>query len=413
MSPLRRRAAILAAATALAALVPAHALAAPSPSPSATVNPAMYGQGDPTYDGVWRQSFALLALDTVGVKPAESAVKWLVGQECADGGWMAFRPDTAKACDPKAKDTNATAAAVMALAALGGHGPQIDRAVEWLGKVQNKDGGWPYNPGAPSDANSTALVANALVAAGRKPASMAKDGRTPLDALASLQLGCDAPKGERGAFAYQPDKKGKLYANDSATAAAVLAAFGKSLPVQAPAKDAGAPKAPACAGDAKTVARQESAEAGAAYLAARLEAGDGHLDSPQQGAGPDFGTTAHAATALAAGGHLTPARKAVAWLQKESAGWSKGQPAALADLILASTATGGDPRDFGGADLVRQLVNLGPKPASLGDAAKGGQAEQAAEKDGKGGLSPWYTIAIGLLIGIGGGWLISMRKKQG
>lgn len=429
MSPLRRGAAALTAAAfaaTLAALSTPAAQAAPSPSPSAPVNadPALYGTGDPTYDGVWRQSFTLLALDTAGVKPSGSAVKWLVGQQCEDGGWASFRADVDKRCDTKTEDTNATAAAVQALAALGGHGGPVDRAVDWLVKVQNTDGGWSYNPGAPSDANSTAIVTGALAAAGEKPDSVAKGGKSPFDALSSLQLGCDAPAAERGAFAYQPDKKGELYANDSATAAAVLAALGKGLPVRAgkSAKDGAAPNVPACEGDVKAVPREKSASAGAAYLAARLDKGGQHLLSPQEGAGPDFATTADAATALAAGGHLAPARKAVSWLQKESAAWSKGQPAALADLILASTATGGDPRDFGGADLVKQLANLGPEPVSLGDAgksAKDGGEEQAASEDDKadegdeGGLSVWYTVGLGLLIGIGGGYLISLRKKQG
>ncbi|MDX6764253.1 hypothetical protein SIN09_33900, partial [Streptomyces sp. F8] len=73
----------------------------------------LYGKNDPTYDGVWRQSFALLAQDTVGVKPAAQAVDWLVGQSCANGSFPAFRADTAKDCDATAYiDSNATAAAV-------------------------------------------------------------------------------------------------------------------------------------------------------------------------------------------------------------------------------------------------------------------------------------------------------------
>ena len=50
------------------------------------------------------------------MKPPTSAVDWLTGQQCADGGFAAYRADATKACDAKTMlDTNATAAAVQAL----------------------------------------------------------------------------------------------------------------------------------------------------------------------------------------------------------------------------------------------------------------------------------------------------------
>lgn len=47
-------------------------------------------------------------------------------------------------------DTNQTAAAVQALAALGGHDAVTDKAVGWLKSVQNEDGGWGYTAGSPA-----------------------------------------------------------------------------------------------------------------------------------------------------------------------------------------------------------------------------------------------------------------------
>ncbi|PZG94384.1 hypothetical protein C1I97_27785, partial [Streptomyces sp. NTH33] len=215
----RRSAAAIAAAFTVIGLAAPAAVADPSPAPSASPSlpPGLYGTNDPQYDGVWRQSLALLAQHTVGVRPAAKAVDWLAGQQCADGSFAPFRAEPGKACDAKAMvDTNGTAAAVQALAALGGHDAVTGKAVSWLKSVQNKDGGWPYTPGGPSDTNSTSIVIGALAAVGVKPESVVKDGRSPYDALAGFALPCSADGG--GAFAYQPDKKGRLEANADATA---------------------------------------------------------------------------------------------------------------------------------------------------------------------------------------------------
>ncbi|MEV7026107.1 prenyltransferase/squalene oxidase repeat-containing protein, partial [Kitasatospora sp. NPDC093558] len=132
----------------------------PSPSATAAAPEGLYGKGDPTYDGVWRQSLALTALAAAKVTPADSAVAWLTGQQCEDGGWPSYRAAGA-ACDAKAEDSNATAVALQALAALGGHQDAVDKGVQWLKANQNADGSWAYNPGNPGDANSTGLAVNA------------------------------------------------------------------------------------------------------------------------------------------------------------------------------------------------------------------------------------------------------------
>ncbi|KRV46595.1 hypothetical protein AQ490_12015 [Wenjunlia vitaminophila] len=425
--PARRAATVLApllVAGSLAAATPtAHA--APSPKPPATTDPALYGSMDPTFDGVWRQSYALLALDTAGVKPAQETVDWLVEQQCADGGFTAFRADVARPCVAKAQDTNATAAAVQALVALGGHDAEVDRATAWLRTVQNKDGGWSFNPGNPSDTNSTSVVIGAFAAAGTDPAKVTKAGKDPFDALLGWQLGCSARAADRGAFAYQPDDKGTLYANDSATAAAALAAYGRGLPVRL-ADVAEYHKERKVQGDLdcagadrdRALAPPAAADLAIEYLARRMSANGWHLDSPQKGAGPDFSTTVHAGLALAASYRTGPADSVLNWLGREADEWAKGQPAALAELILLSRATGHNPREFAGGDLVTQLVNLGPEPTS--DPAEKttkpeGKDQAAADEDDgdSGGLSVWLTVGIGLLVGIGGGFLISMRRKRG
>jgi len=403
---IRRSAAALAAAAVIGvAATPVARAADPSPSatPSVAVPSGLYGSGDPTYDGVWRQSLALLAQDAVGVRPAGQAVDWLTGQQCANGAFASFRADTATACDAKTMlDTNATSAAVQALAALGGHDAVTGKAVGWLKSVQNKDGGWGFGAGSPSDANSTSIVIGALAAAGEKPAGVKKGGKSPYDALLALALPCDEKDG--GAFAYQPDKKGELAANADATAAGVLGALGKGLDARAGEK--GSP--PKCA-DANSPG--QAAANGAAYLAEAL-AEDGHLVSALPGAEdqPDFGNTADAVVALAAQGGAERAEKPLKWLQENSADWAKQSgPAAYAQLIFAALATGSDPRNFGGNDLVERLNASGPAPQAAGkDGSK--QDDTAEESDDN---SMWWVVGALFVGGIGIGFLLSGRKKKG
>uniref|UniRef100_UPI0035145CDA prenyltransferase/squalene oxidase repeat-containing protein n=1 Tax=Streptomyces calvus TaxID=67282 RepID=UPI0035145CDA len=401
----RRSAAVLAAVAVIGAAAPAAADSSPSPSPSRALPSALYGDGDPQYDGVWRQSLALLALHTVDVAPPQAAVDWLTGQQCADGSFAPYRADTSKACDAKtAVDTNQTAAAVQALAALGGHDAVTDKAVGWLKSVQNTDGGWGYTAGGASDTNSTSVVVGALAAAGEKPAAVRKDGRSPYDALLKLALPCGGDG--RGAFAFQPGEKGESAANADATAAGVLGALGAGLVVE-PGRSG--------TGDAACAKADDPAQAaanGAAYLADVL-AEDGHLTSALAGAEdqPDYGNTADAVVALAARGATGPARKSVAWLEENAAGWAaQSGPAAYAQLIFAAHAAGADPRDFGGTDLVRQLTATGPSTAQRTATAE--TAETAEKKDeSDSGFGVWWFVGVCLVAGIGIGFLISGRTK--
>ncbi|MFE0878972.1 prenyltransferase/squalene oxidase repeat-containing protein [Streptomyces smyrnaeus] len=444
MSPRRRRATVLAAATVLCATAAPVASAAAT-APHAAAKPSklpdgLYGTADPKYDGVWRQSMALLALDGAGAVPAKKAVDWLAGQQCADGSFTAYRADTGKKCDPDAtpSDTNATALAVQALAAVGGRSDAVREALEWLTSVQNKDGGWGSAPRAASDANSTSLAIGALHAAGRNPEkATAQGGRSPYDALLSFQLTCGAKglenaPGQQGAFAYQPDKKGELAPNDDATAAASLAALGEGAlpePLSKDAKDK--PVTPLkCASDAGTDAdadtdegdkkgvpggRKQAAGAGAAYLAATLKKNGGHFSSVTPGdtkKQPDYANTADAVVALAAGGHRKPARSSLAWLADNVNKWDKAKndPAAISSLMLASRAAGGDPTKLGGTDLLSRLGNTGPKPAKM--PSDDADSSSSDKKDDGATIPVWAFILVGLAIGAGFGILLSGRRKR-
>ncbi|MGW1276874.1 prenyltransferase/squalene oxidase repeat-containing protein [Streptomyces tsukubensis] len=410
-----RRAAVALAVSAVlgTALAPA-ATAATTPPPAAPLPSGLYGTTDPAYDGVWRQSLALLAQDTVGVKPAGKAVDWLTGQQCADGAFSAYRADASAACDAKLpRDTNATAAAVQALTATGGGEKTVGKAVTWLKSVQNADGGWSYNPGGASDANSTAVVIGALAAAGEKPAAVvsAKGGKSPYDALLTFARPCTGA--DAGAFVYQPTMPGAV--GDS-TAAAVVAAQGAGLAPKAGAAGsvAGGAVCDKAAKDLKGAALN-----GGAYLAGAL-AKTGHLlTPPMPGAEdsapkPDFGNTADAVVALAAQGRTKAAKKPLEWLKANGAGWAKESgPAAYAQLVFAANATGTDPADFGGTDLVAALNATGPAPESASPSAGTEKKDQNDKNDKKddGGPNIWWIVGAFFAASAGAGFLFSGRRK--
>lgn len=341
----------------------------------------------------------------MGEKLTAKSVEWLVRQQCEDGGFAAYRPDPTAACDAKTMlDTNATAAAVQALAALGGQDAVADKALGRLKSVQNEDGGWGYSPGGASDTNSTSIVIGALAAAGEKPDQVEKDGKSPYDALLKLALPCDGD-GD-GAFAFQPDRKGELAANADATAAGVLGALGKGMVTE--------PGAKSDATCAEPGTPKQAAVNGAAYLTSALAKDDNHLMSAMAGAEPqpDYGNTADAVVALAAQGNTAQAEKSVRWLEKNSASWAaQSGPAAYAQLIFAAHATGTNPRDFGGADLVKQLNATGPAPQTAGKAQS--SDEKPGEKDDSGSFfGVWWYVGVCLVAGIGIGFLFTGRKKQ-
>jgi hypothetical protein len=81
-----------------------------------------------------------------------------------------------------------TAAVLQALVDAGMHGgAAITRALAYLVRAQNPDGGYPQEQGGESNAQSTAWAVQGLIAAGRNPATVTRNGsRSPLGYLESL-----------------------------------------------------------------------------------------------------------------------------------------------------------------------------------------------------------------------------------
>lgn len=200
----------------------------------------LFGTADPTFDGTYREGLSLLALSSVGLRNL-AAVSWLKAQQCADGGWTAYRKNVKIRCaapDPATyagPDTNSTALAVEALAAVGARFPHSP--VAFFKAAQEPDGGFGYigiaGHGQASDADSTALSIQALVALRvLGTGKFAKKGGTPMKALLRFQLGCSSPASQRGAFAFQPTGS-KLEPNLLATLQAVPAAARRAFPLKA------------------------------------------------------------------------------------------------------------------------------------------------------------------------------------
>jgi hypothetical protein len=132
--------------------------------------------------GPFDSALALQALTEAGEPAPEGAVAGLLATRLDDGTYS-FNGDMT----PGAGDSNTTAMAVLALIAVG-QTQETAPSVEYFRSAQNDDGGWTYQKpsafGEATDANSTALVMQALVAAGEDLAAW----NDPAQALLALQI---------------------------------------------------------------------------------------------------------------------------------------------------------------------------------------------------------------------------------
>ena len=176
---------------------------------------------------------AVLTLASVRRPISDAAVDQIVQAQQENGGWSWDGTDATPA------DTNSTAFAVQALVAAGQAGSEaVGNALDYYRSIQNEDGGWPYQSpsdfGTDTDANSTAVTIQALIAAGEDPAGWeGSSGVGPVETLEAFQ-------NEGGAFAWQaamPDD------NLLATVQAIPALAGKAFPLAT--TDAGQPAAAA------------------------------------------------------------------------------------------------------------------------------------------------------------------------
>jgi energy-coupling factor transport system substrate-specific component len=167
-------------------------------------------------------SFAIFALRAVGHSASftdiREAAGWIERQQNSDGGF-------GFGAHGSPSDVDDTGAALQALVDAGARNRHVlAAAAGFLIGAQNPDGGFPQQPGAESNAQSTAFGVQGLIAGGRNPASVRRRGsRSPLGYLESLR----APGGSI------------RYSRTGAqtpvwvTAQALIALSGKTFPVEA------------------------------------------------------------------------------------------------------------------------------------------------------------------------------------
>ncbi|HEU4328761.1 MAG TPA: prenyltransferase/squalene oxidase repeat-containing protein [Roseiflexaceae bacterium] len=195
-----------------------------------------YSAGTGQYGGsTTDHAYALLGLAATGQSIPPEALAALDKLQLPDGGWS-FDGTAASG-----SDTNTTALVAQALVAAGSKGATLDKAVAYLKSQQNSDGGFPYSKassfGSASDANSTAAVIQGLLAAGVDPRTLKQGAADPLTALVAFQ-------NSTGALRYQTAAPED---NDLATAQAIPALLLKPHPLKRaslPAQSAPAATAP-------------------------------------------------------------------------------------------------------------------------------------------------------------------------
>jgi hypothetical protein len=105
-------------------------------------------------------AWSVLAFQAVGVPVQRRTIRWLLARQTRAGGW---------GWTAGAADSNDTATVVEALRAARVTGRPIRRALQFLLRFRNSDGGFELTLGRGSDAQSTAWAVQAFLAANKAP----------------------------------------------------------------------------------------------------------------------------------------------------------------------------------------------------------------------------------------------------
>ncbi len=297
----------------------------------------------------YNQMLALWGLTAVGEDLPPLAIEWLWDQQRANGGWA-----WGAAFD---SDTNSTALALQTLLAAGVDpaDPRVAHALGWLATQQFDDAGFSYDKGSPwttgSDANSTALVIQALLAADAEALDGWEWTRTltatesitmtvnrPIDRLIGFQL-------PNGALEWQQG----FGANYVATVEAIPALAGRSFPWKH--------------------SRLPAARSALEWLKAQQQA-NGSFGTPDP-----LGATIQAVLAgvtlgddVGAWSAQPGGTTALEYLASRAAD-VEDDAATLGYLITAIVAANENPRDLNGVDLLAALLALNDGTGQYGASA--------------------------------------------
>ena len=126
----------------------------------------------------------MLALRAAGASPPAATIGWLIRQQDSDGGFnFATRGGLER---PRRHRRGARGARRCGWRRARGGRSARARAIRFLRRQQDRDGGFAGQPGAGSNAQSTAFAVQGLLAAGVDPSSVRRRGASPLDYLRSL-----------------------------------------------------------------------------------------------------------------------------------------------------------------------------------------------------------------------------------
>jgi hypothetical protein len=185
--------------------------------------------------------FAILSLSPIKESDVqevvEHAAEWVIQQQNTDGSWAWQNKGSPGEADM-------TGAALEALSAAGMHDTEAqERAIEYLHKAQEPDGGFPEFPSeGESNSGSTAWATQGLWAAGEDPEAPSwvqpSSGHGPLDYLESMQQ----PDGH---IRYRASKE---FNGVWMTAYAGPAYAGQPLPIPPAPRNAAAPTPPSSPG---------------------------------------------------------------------------------------------------------------------------------------------------------------------
>ena len=148
-------------------------------------------RADGSYDGLVNQTAsAMVALRAAGVGGLGDSARWIAKRQNGDGGF---------GFNAGQSSPDVTGQVLQGLAVAGRRGSgTVDRALGYLKDAQRRDGGFGQYERAASNVQSTAFVAQGLVAVGKSPEGFGKGGGGPLAYIRRLQVGDGSFRYARG-----------------------------------------------------------------------------------------------------------------------------------------------------------------------------------------------------------------------